>query len=310
MLVQIALPLVLAFIMFSLGLGLRKEDFVQILKFPLAFGIGLTNQVLLLPLVAFGLAHAFSLSPQFAVGLMILALCPGGVTSNVLSKIARGNAPLSISLTSVTSLLSTITVPFLVAFSVVHFMGDSAPRVDTTKLGITMFLITAVPVAAGMVFTAKLPALVERISPIVSRVAVVLFSLIIVAALIKNWEVFSSNLGTLGPVAVLLNILMLAAGIFSARLAGSIAEMPQPFPSSLACRTARSRSQLGASLREWKARFFRRRPFRRPFTASRCISCACRSFSGGVGKLKFAVSRCAGKWDHIADVLDAGDEHQ
>lgn len=220
MIVKIALPLVLAFIMFSLGLGLRKADFERVLKFPLAFGAGLANQLLLLPLVALGLAHAFGLSPQFAVGLMILALCPGGVTSNVLTKLAGGNAPLSISLTAITSLLSILTVPFLVAFSVGHFMGDTGPKVDTTKLGITMFLITALPVAAGMALTAKSPALVGKIAPGVSRAAIVLFALIVVAALAKNWGVFFGNLGTLGPVAAILNILMLGAGIATAKAIG------------------------------------------------------------------------------------------
>lgn len=208
--------------MFSLGLGLRKMDFVRILKFPLAFGAGLVNQVLLLPLVAFGLALAFGLSPQFAVGLMILALCPGGVTSNVLTKLAGGNAPLSISLTAITSLLSIITVPILVALSVSHFMGDSGPEVDTTRLGITMFLLTAVPVALGMTLTAKSPALVDRIAPGISRSAIVLFALIVIAAIAQNWDVFSSNLGTLGPVAVLLNILMLCAGIATAKILGLV----------------------------------------------------------------------------------------
>ena len=144
MIVNLALPLILAFIMFSLGLGLRKADFERVLKYPAAFGLGLSNQVILLPLVAFALAYAFSLPPIFAVGLMILAFCPGGVTSNVLAKLAGGNAPLSISLTAVTSLLSIITVPILVALSVKHFMGESGPQVNVTKLGVTMFLITAV----------------------------------------------------------------------------------------------------------------------------------------------------------------------
>jgi len=171
----------------------------------------------LLPLVALGLAHAFGLEPIFAVGLMILALCPGGVTSNILAKLAGGNAPLSISLTAITSLLSILTVPLLVAFSVNHFMGEDAPSVDVTRLGLTMFLITAVPVAIGMALTAKFSALVEKIAPVVSRAAVVLFVVIIVAALAKNWEVFSSNLGTLGPVAVLLNVVMLGLGLGSAK---------------------------------------------------------------------------------------------
>ncbi len=217
MIVKVLLPLILAFIMFSLGLGLRGRDFSRVLKFPVAFGVGLLNQVVLLPLVALGLAHAFGLSAMFAVGLMILALCPGGVTSNLLAKLAGGNAPLSISLTAITSLLSILTVPLLVVFSVNHFMGEDAPPVDVTRLGLTMFLITAVPVAIGMALTAKSPALVEKIAPGVSRVAVVLFVVIIVAALAKNWEVFSSNLGTLGPVAVLLNVVMLGLGLALAK---------------------------------------------------------------------------------------------
>lgn len=217
MIVQILLPLILAFIMFSLGLGLRKADFARVLKFPMAFGAGLLNQMVLLPLVAFGLAHAFQLRPEFAVGLMILALCPGGVTSNVLAKLAGGNPPLSISLTAVTSLLSIVTVPLLVAFSVGHFMGEDAPPVDVTKLGVMMFLITALPVALGMLLTAKSPGLVEKISAGVSKAALVLFVLIIVAALAKNWDVFFANLGTLGQVAVALNVSLLIAGLVTAR---------------------------------------------------------------------------------------------
>lgn len=217
MFIQILLPLILAFIMFSLGLGLRKADFTRVLKFPMAFGVGLFNQVVLLPLVAFGLAHVFRLSPEFAVGLMILALCPGGVTSNVLAKLAGGNPSLSISLTAVTSLLSIVTVPLLVAFSVGHFMGDDVPPVDVTKLGVTMFLITALPVALGMVLTAKFPALVEKFSQGVSRVALMLFVLIIFGALAKNWEVFSNNVGTLGPAAILLNVALLVAGLVTAK---------------------------------------------------------------------------------------------
>ena len=218
MIVKVLLPLILAFIMFSLGLGLKGSDFSRVLKFPVAFGAGLFNQVVFLPLIALGLAYAFGLSDVFAVGLMILALCPGGVTSNILAKIAGGNAPLSISLTAVTSLLSIFTVPLILAFSVNHFMGEAAKPVDVTRLGLTMFLITAVPVAVGMALAEKSPALVDKIAPGVSGTAVGLFVIIIVAALAKNWEVFSSNLGTLGPVAILLNVVMLVLGLVSAKL--------------------------------------------------------------------------------------------
>ena len=218
MIIKVLLPLILAFIMFSLGLGLKGSDFSRVLKFPMAFCAGLLNQVILLPLVALGLAMAFGLEPIFAVGLMILAMCPGGVTSNMLAKLAGGNAPLSISLTAITSLLSIITVPLLVAFSVNYFMGEDALAVNITKLGLTMFLITALPVAIGMLITAKSPQLVEKIAPGISRAAVGLFVLIIIAALAKNWGVFYGNLYILGPVAIILNLLMLGLGLATAKL--------------------------------------------------------------------------------------------
>lgn len=218
MLVKVALPLILAFIMFSLGLGLRKQDFTRVLKFPKAFGTGILNQLILLPLIAFGLIKAFGFSPEIAVGVMILSLCPGGVTSNVLTKIGKGNTPLSISLTAITSLVSIITVPIMVALSVHHFMGVDGPEVNIASLGIKMFLITAVPVRLGMLLTALAPDFVNKISKGVSRTAIVLFVFIIVAALAKNWVVFSSNLPTLGPALILLNIAMLALGLITSRL--------------------------------------------------------------------------------------------
>ncbi len=218
MIIKIALPLVLAFIMFSLGLGLKCSDFSKIFKFPKAFTVGLLNQVILLPIIALALALAVGLSPEFSVGLIILALCPGGVTSNVLSRIAGGNTPLSISLTAVTSLLSIITVPILAALAVRHFMGSEAPPVNVTKLGFIMFCITAIPVGLGMLVTSKAPELTSRIAPIISRAAIVLFVLIIGGALAKNWTVFITNLPTLGPVLVILNIVLLTIGLASAKL--------------------------------------------------------------------------------------------
>lgn len=218
MIVQILLPLILAFIMFSLGLGLRIADFARVLQFPKAFAVGITNQLILLPLIAFGLIKAFGITGDLAVGIMILSFCPGGVTSNVLTKIARGNTPLSITLTAVVSLVSIITVPILVVLSVGYFMGMDAPEVNIHRLGFTMFLITAVPVLLGMLLTAKKAALVERISHGVSRTAMVLFVLIVVAALAKNWDVFYGNLPALGEVLVLLNVIMLALGLITAYL--------------------------------------------------------------------------------------------
>ena len=220
MLVSIILPLILAFIMFSLGLGLKARDFTQILKFPKAFAMGLTNQLLLLPVITFALISIFGYSGELAVGIMILAFSPGGVTTNVLTRIVHGNVPLSISMTGVTSLLSIVTVPLMVSMVVLHFMGSDAPDINITKLGLQMFFITALPVLLGMLTTKLMPALVEKISGIFSKLSMSLFVIIVLAAIAKNWDVVWSNLPTLGPMLALLNILLLSIGYISAKFVG------------------------------------------------------------------------------------------
>lgn len=220
MLVSVLLPLILAFIMFSLGLGLRGVDFARVLQFPKAFCVGLFNQLLLLPLIAFALVKLFGLKGELAVGMMILAFCPGGVTTNVLTRLVRGNVPLSISMTGVTSLLSILTVPFLVALSMNHFMAENAPALNITKLGISMFLITALPVLLGMLLTMLAPQLSEKIARPFSKIALGLFVFIIIAALAKNWQVVWDNLPTLGPALVALNLCLLALGFLSSKLLG------------------------------------------------------------------------------------------
>ena len=215
-LVTVALPLILAFIMFTLGLGLRIGDFLRVFTIPKAFAVGVLNQMILLPVVGFAIALILGLPPELAVGMMILALCPGGVTTNVLTKIAGGNTPLSISLTAVVTIVSVITVPILVTVSVGYFMAAEAPQVNTTQLSITMFLMTVVPVVLGMILTALAPGFVSGISTLLSRIAVVLFALIILAAIATNLDVLRANLPTLGPAVVILMIIMLVLGLISA----------------------------------------------------------------------------------------------
>ncbi|MFT5467154.1 MAG: BASS family bile acid:Na+ symporter [Verrucomicrobiales bacterium] len=216
--VSVILPLVLAFIMFSLGLGLRLADFARVFKYPKVFTIGLLNQLILLPLVAYGIVLTFRLSPELAIGTMILAFSPGGVTSNLLARLAKGNAPVSISLTAVVSLLSVITVPILVGLTFKHFQGDATQEIDVTMLGVKMFLLTAVPVGLGMLLTAKTSGFVEKASKVISNIAMGLFMLVIIAAIAANWKTLSSNLPTLGPALVLLNILLLGLGLLTAKL--------------------------------------------------------------------------------------------
>lgn len=218
MLVSVVLPIVLAFIMFSLGLGLRGADFARVFRQPKVFGVGLLNQLVLLPLIGFALAVVFKLPPTLAVGTVILALCPGGVTSNMLTRLANGSPPLSISLTAVTSLLSVLIVPWVVAWSVNYFGVNESRDVDIAAISIKMFLITAVPVFIGMILTALLPKLVEKISQPVSHIAFALFVIIVVLAIKANWDSLMKYFTTLGGVLLALMLIMLGLGLITSRL--------------------------------------------------------------------------------------------
>jgi len=217
-LIDVVLPLSLAFIMFSLGLGLTVVDFQRVLDEPKAFAVGLLNQMVVLPIIGFALATAFGLSGELAVGLVILACCPGGVTSNLVTRFARGDTALSISYTAVVSVASVVTLPLIVAFAIDHFMGAAAPDLDIISLGLAMFAITAVPVGLGMLVRARAADTALSFEPKANLVARVLFVIIIIGALASEWDTFIENLPKLGPSVVVLNVLMLGIGYSSAML--------------------------------------------------------------------------------------------
>lgn len=219
-LTTLALPLSLAIIMLSLGVGLEIEDFKRVATRRKPFLVGAFAQILLLPAFAFGLLMVFSLPPEIALGVMLLSFCPGGVTSNIFSKLARGDVALSVSLTAVISLLSVFTVPILAAWSVRHFIGPGAPSVDISGLAIAMFLITTLPTLLGIALRHFANSFALRIEPALARLAIILFILIIVAALIANWDVFAENFLVMGEVLMALNIGLLLLGLGIGRLTG------------------------------------------------------------------------------------------
>ncbi|EFL88612.1 bile acid:sodium symporter family protein [Ahrensia sp. R2A130] len=220
LLISVGLPLALAIIMLTLGLGLTLADFKRVAIRPKAFGVGFIAQVIVVPIAAFGIAQLAGLSPELSVGLMILSLCPGGVTSNMMSKIARGDVALSVSLTAVVSLITIFTVPFAIAFSVDHFMGSSAPPVDVTSIAISMFLITAVPVLIGVAVRHFAPGFVANVETVATRFSFILFVVIVVAALATNWTLFISQLPKLGPAVISLNIVLIITGFVLALVLG------------------------------------------------------------------------------------------
>lgn len=221
-LTEIFLPLSLAFIMFGMGLSLTFGDFQRILFYPKAVTIGLINQLVFIPLVAFGLIMVFGLQAELAVGLMILAVCPGGATSNLITHLAKGDSALSITLTAFSSLITVFTIPFLVNFSIQYFMPGGGQEFQLNIFGtvISVILITAIPVLIGMIILRKTPNLAQRIEPIFRKLSAVFFVIILIAAVLKERENLLTYISQVGPVALSLNIATLFIGFYSARLLG------------------------------------------------------------------------------------------
>ena len=217
LIIDVVLPIALAFIMFSLGLGLTRADFLLVFNEPKAFGIGVFNQMILLPIVGFVVVILSGLEGELAVGLMILACCPGGVTSNILTKLAKGDTALSISYTAVISVISVFSLPLIVGLSMSYFMGEIAPNIDILGLGITMFLLTTLPVLIGMTIRHRATNMAKSIEKGVNIIATILFVIIVIAAVVSEWGTLVENIGTLGPSVILLNVLMLGIGYQSAK---------------------------------------------------------------------------------------------
>lgn len=219
--VDVLLPAALAFIMFALGLTLVVDDFRRVFARPRAIAVGLFGQIVLLPVTAFVVAQAFRLPEEMAVGLMILAACPGGVSSGLITHLARGETALSISLTAVTSVAAVATVPFVVNLALAHFTGAGASvDLPVARLVRGVFLLTTVPVAAGMALRHFRPALTARIAKGAERLATVLFVLIVVATFVNQRQALLDHITDVGPAAALLNLIVMAGGFALAAALG------------------------------------------------------------------------------------------
>jgi BASS family bile acid:Na+ symporter len=217
---SVVLPLVLGFIMFTLGLGLTPTDFRRILHHPRAVLIGALCHFILLPLVCFGMLKVFGIGGVFAVGFMVLAACPTGSTSNLLTFLARGDVALALSFTAVASIVTIVSLPLIVTWSLAHFMdGQRSGNVPVLAMTARVFLLMGFPVALGMLARHYWPARARRLEGLATGLATGLFVLIVVLAAIKNWALLRENFITLAPFAIALNLTMLACGFLAARLA-------------------------------------------------------------------------------------------
>ncbi len=214
------LPLSLAIIMLGMGLSLVPSDFKRIIIYPKATLIGILNQIVGLPVVGFVLLYIFRLdNPQLAVGIMVLAACPGGPTSNLITHISKGDTALSITLTAISSLIAVITIPLIVNFGLAHFMQHGSyvplPVFDTI---IKLMLITLLPVAIGMFIRARAIRFAQKMDKPVKLVSGILLFVIILAAIMSNKDIIVQSFTDVGSIALTLNVLMLLLGFYSARI--------------------------------------------------------------------------------------------
>ena len=218
MIIDIFLPLSLVFIMFTLGLGLTIQDFKNIVLMPKAFTIGVINQLVILPIIAFLIILVIAIPSEIAVGIMILACCPGGVTSNMITKLSGGDTALSISYTAIVSIVTVVTLPFIVGYSIIYFMAESSPDINIFSLGMKMFFITALPVCLGLYINTNHKGVANKFYPFANKVSTFLFIVIVIGALASEWNTFIKNLSSMGPAIMLLILIMLFIGYNSAKL--------------------------------------------------------------------------------------------
>ena len=211
--IELTLSVGLAFIMLSLGLSLQPADFARALSQPRAIAGGALAQIVLLPLVAFGLLRLSGLTGELAVGVMILSCCPGGITSNVMTRLSRGDVALSISYTALASLVTAFTLPVILSLTAPLLLASQSLELSILPLSLKVFSISTVPVVIGVYIAQQAPGFCERNRQKAERLANLLFVLIVAGTLISQWSVFTSNLRTIGPTLLALNLMMLAIGL-------------------------------------------------------------------------------------------------
>jgi len=216
---DIFLPIALAFIMFALGLGLTGADFLRVIKQPKDFFVGAISQIILLPVIAFVLVKIWPISPELAIGVMIIAAAPGGVTSNILTSFAKGDVALSISLTAIISLLSVITVPFIIVTSIgLLGLENVSQNISLASMAISMFLIVTVPVIIGMVFRGLASNSAIKFEPIAKKISIVLFIIVLLGAILAEKDNIVSYFADAGLITLLLNVIMMIVAFYVAQL--------------------------------------------------------------------------------------------
>ena len=215
-------PIALALIMLGLGLGLTIQDFTRVAKQPKDFLVGLICQLILLPIIAFILIKILNTPMELALGVMIIAAAPGGVTSNVLTKFAKGDVALSVSLTAIISLVSIISVPFIVFKSAdLLQVSYASSEISMTGISLKMFLVVTLPVIIGMIIRKLATNFVSTNTLLVQRISITLFAIVFLAIWVEEWENIISYLSQAGLITLVLNIVMMFVGFYVAKMFAS-----------------------------------------------------------------------------------------
>lgn len=217
-LLTIFLPLALGIIMLGLGLSLTLADFTRVARYPKPVLVGLACQLLLLPVACFFIAKAFGLAPALAVGMMLLAASPGGTTANLYSHLAHGDVALNITLTAVSSVIAILTMPLIVNFSLAHFMTDDQALPLQFGKVLQVFVIVLGPVAIGMALRRRFPAFAARMEKPVKIVSALFLLIIVLMAVIKDWQTVTTYAPVVGLAALCFNLLSLAVGYYVPRM--------------------------------------------------------------------------------------------
>ena len=214
-------PVCLAIIMFGLGLGLTVADFKRVITIPRDFIVGFFGQVIILPIIAFILIHLISMPPEIALGVMIIAAAPGGVTSNILTKFANGDVALSVTLTAVVSLISVITVP-LIVYNSASFLGfEITKEISMINIAVKMFFVVTIPVIFGMIVRSLMTDFIVSKTLLVQRLSVILFLIVFISIWVEEWDRIISFITRAGLVAFILNITMIFIGYYMAKFLAS-----------------------------------------------------------------------------------------
>jgi len=218
---SVVIPICLFLIMMGMGLTLVVNDFKRVVKFPKAVSIGLANQLIMLPLIGFALANIMPLRPEYAVGVMLLVLCPGGTTSNLFTFLAKGDVALSVTMTAIASVVTVFTIPIVLSFSLVYFMGAGTEfQLPIAKTMISLFVITILPISIGMIIKRYKPKLADSSQVLVSRFGVTFLAMLVVFLSYVQRDIIVDAFVNTGPVSLILNLVTMALGYFSSKLLG------------------------------------------------------------------------------------------